>query len=504
MSKKTASPKVSNVLVAENGAPLEIPKTHEEDAKEWALNAAYDVYYRYQNEDHFKYATNQSSEAIDTREVRHAIAKLVRYEFRNNPTFKAFIEKLIHSVIRTGPTLDVTPDNSTEKSERAAKDFERNWGEYAEEIRLTRKLEMFLRERKLAGEGFGVFERNPRNSYGIDLVPYEMEQFQDPHSEALGIRYGARFESAYPPADGIFYDRFGNPELYHRLKYHPGGTSTGAWVGTYSTVQIRSHRVVHWFKRERPTTRRGMSEGADCIETLAKLRRLDESVLNTLEKESKILASMETNLPIGQCTTINSPRMSWDWAGAQVTSTPQGWRMTPWNTGSGRVQSYREVKDELKREIAARFLLPWNVATSSEDFNFASARIDTIIWNQVIEIIRDEIESEILTPFYKWWLEFAFYKGVIPADLGAFKFRWFWPEKEALDQVKQANADKIYNGFGQFDEIEHWKNKGRNASDVFEERVKLAKQKREILARHGMTVEEVEQTEEERAKSAVS
>jgi len=489
--------KFSQYLVDENGGPLELPSRSPEkiNGEEWALKASYDIYHRYQNDDHFKYSTLQSDEAINTRELRHAIAKLVRYEFRNNLTFKSFVYKWIHSVIRTGPKLGITPRSSTKKAAKAAQIVEENWQEHTEDIDLPNVMALICQERILAGEGFGVFSPNPQiPDVEIDIKTYEMEQFSDPHSDEMGILYGNRFNSEYPPADGIFYDNWGNPEKYHRLRYHPGGTAFGSVLGTYGIVSYEPSRVFHWFKKERPTTRRGMSEGADCIETLGKLRRLDESILNTLEKESKILASMETNLPFGQATEISSGgRLTWNWAGAQVTSTPQGWKMVPWNHSHGKVQSYREVKDELKREIAARFLLPWNVATSSEDFNFASARIDTIIFEQVVDIVRKELERKLLKRYFRFWFDFAvLVSGLIPDGLGQFRMEWFWPEKQPLDQMKQAKADETYAKMGQFSEIDFWKSRGRDAKKVYEEKVQLAKAKKDILATYGMESADVE------------
>ncbi|MDR2114869.1 MAG: phage portal protein, partial [Planctomycetaceae bacterium] len=73
----------------------------------------------------------------------------------------------------------------------------------------------------------------------------------------------------YNEIDGIEYDSFGNPLLYHVSTQHPGDLSIR--YGEFETIP--ADYMIHWFRADRPGQSRGLPEIMPALPLFAQLRR---------------------------------------------------------------------------------------------------------------------------------------------------------------------------------------------------------------------------------------
>ena len=147
------------------------------------------------------------------------------------------------------------------------------------------------------------------------------------------------------------------------------------------------------------------------------------------------------------------------------------------------------------------FLVPWNVASSdSSDSNFASGRLDYLMWNRIVDDRRDDIEKYFLSRYFKSWYGIASDMGRINSHLGPFEIRWHWPEREPADIKAQSVADTNYAKHGLLDEDKFAQRQGKSAIELARKKLKLEfekeKMKREFAKSYGFDLPEPQPKEE--------
>jgi len=442
--------------------------------------------------DHFKYANTLASSALDTYEVLLRLRKLCRSEFRNNPHLKGLVIKMGHEVIGTGPQIEIIPDNLNDKTQRAANQTEKFFHEHACEIRMTQKLRMREIEKKVGGESFSVFRRNPgMKTTPVDFEVYEGDQFHTP-----GFLYEELYnESEYPPIDGIQFDDWGNPHTYHRLKQHPHGRYSVA--NTYHDVKhVAAKYCVHDFRKERPSQYRGVPECIAPLQIYAYIRRFIESKVGQEELRAKLLGAIQSKYV--ECADIGDEPIEMLIGDGQFLTLPDGWEAEMFRfdaTGQG-IAEFMKVA----------LLVPWNVASSdSSDSNFASGRLDYLMWNRIVDDRRDDIEKYFLSRYFKFWYGIASDMGRINSHLGPFEIRWHWPEREPADIKAQAVADTNYAKHGLLDEDKFAQRQGKSAIELARKKMKLEfekeKMKRELAKSYGFDLPEPQKETKEEGKA---
>jgi hypothetical protein len=125
-------------------------------------------------------------------------------------------------------------------------------------------------------------------------------------------------------------------------------------------------------------------------------------------------------------------------------------------------------------------LTPWNIsAGDSSDYNFASGRLDYIIFYRVIDCIRQMIERTLLKRYFNLFVSVAELTRRWPTRLGRFSVTWYWPIREPLDQTKQAQADKINKEAGLLDEAELWQRKQMSWKEGIKQRLRIEQYERD-------------------------
>ena len=455
----------------------------------------YDILRREHETDHWKYAqTNYASSALDTYYVLQRLRRLCRSEFRNNPHLKGLILKMGHEVIGTGPNVEIIPDNVTKNTMLAANRVERYFHDHACEIGFAPKMRMRENEKKIAGESFSVFRRNP----GISSVPIDFEVYEGDQFHTPGYIYEELYGSSeYPPVDGIRFDDFGNVQEYHRLKQHPHGRYSAA--NTYEDVDhVAADLCVHDFRKERPSQYRGVPEIISALQVYAYIRRFIESKIGQEELRAKMLGAIQSKYV--ECADIGDEPIEMLIGDGQFLTLPDGWEAEMFRfdaTGQG-VAEFMKVALSWATQA---FMVPWNVASSdSSDSNFASGRLDYLLWNRIIDDRRDDIEKGFLRRWFRFWFGFASDMGMVSNHLGPFTVKWHWPKREPADIKAQSVADTNYAKYDLLDEDEFAQRQGSNAIDLARKKMKLAfekeKMKREMVKEHGFELPEPQTKEE--------
>jgi capsid protein len=294
-------------------------------------------------------------------------------------------------------------------------------------------------------------------------------------------------------------DRRGNVVSYHKLKQHPGSNQSGLNM-TGEIDEIPADIVVHLFKKNRPSMYRGVSQLAPCIELFNKLRRFTEATIETAENAASILGTVETAFQPNLCAAGPGGPAEIPFGGGNLMTLPDGWKYNAYRPEQP-MTGYADFKREILHEVISCLLVPWNVASGdSSDFNFASGQLDHRIFERVIKYKRQRLERKLVDRFFRFWLEFATISGIVPAGLGPFKHRWYWPEKEPIDPSKVANANKTLKEAGLLDERKYWQDRQVSYKDAIksEYRIKALRvlAKEEAEAEFGVTISEDEsQTE---------
>ena len=462
------------------------------------LSASYDVIQRWDENDHWTFATSQSASRLDTPEVLQRLRNAARYEFRNNSYARSVVLKQANEVLGTGPKLQIEPLSISDRSMKAADRLEKFWNdEYCPEIKFNDRLRVGLIERPVGGEVFSVFRRNDGiTTVPVDFENYEGDQFQTPYYLWDEI-YRNR---EYPPVDGIVFDTKGNVEEYYRLRYHPNGLYPWS-IHIGEVDRIRPEFVCHLFRKERPSQYRGVTELAPCLELFAKLRRYTDATIETAERQARIVGRIKTNASPEVCADVWDEPVEFDIFGGQFMNMPDGWDAEAFSA-TQPVSGYAEFKREILHEIFAAFLMPWNVASGdSSDYNFASGRLDYIIFYHIVDIIRDQLETDLLNRFFKFWFEYAMLiPGVVPTGLGAFRFQWFWDEREPIDVNKQAQADKTYDEIGRLNVPRFYRRQGMSWRDGIDQQLLVEQYEKKRRIELGLASEAsdaVEETEEQ-------
>ena len=244
---------------------------------------------------HWSGADALSADAELIPEVRSLTVSRCRYEAANNGDLAGILLTLADDTIGTGPRLQLYPDapdpdaDDREIRKRLAR-RERRFRQYALAIGLARKLRLARLAKARDGE---VFFRKVLNSRlagpnRVDLVLYEAEQVA---SAVANVDLDYHDTGVPKEVDGVFFDRFGNPEKYRFWRVHPGALNRV--TGEYTDVPADT--VIHYANFTRPGQHRGFPEIAPVLTVFNDLRRYSNAVVAAAETAAVISIVLETD-----------------------------------------------------------------------------------------------------------------------------------------------------------------------------------------------------------------
>ena len=379
------------------------------------------------NREMFLHCDGRSADASNQPDVRSRLREFARKEVANNSYAKGLTQIVASDMIGRGPRLQIEEDlGFNERVEQAFNDW-------ANEIRLSEKLQTGKIAKMVDGEAFAIFYRDRRRTSVAKLNVKFIE------CDHVATPYG--MEDLDQEVDGIELDEFGDPRYYYILKDHPGGEYTR---GMTEYTKLSADSVVHWFRQDRPEQHRGVSEFAPALPLFYMLRRYTLATVEAAEACANFPLVLYTDSPAIQAVRGNKrPFASFPLARGKMTTLPEGWELGQVRAEQP-VTNYPDFKRELLAEVARCFSVPVNVISGdSSKHNYASGRLDFQTYHKALDVERKRCEVQVLSRIFEHWFEETYIRGVAPkmwiADHTP-KISWFWDGFPHVDPIKEANA----------------------------------------------------------------
>lgn len=372
---------------------------------------------------HWSAADYLSADSEANESVRRTLRVRSRYEVANNSYAKGIVLTLANDTIGTGPRLQCLSDDDAVNSK-----VEGDFCAWAQTVDLAGKLRLVRMARCQDGEAFILLAQNPKlrdpnvkldlqiieadcvTNQVVDLDPYDV--------------------------DGIHYDKYGNPEFYRVLRYHPGGDDIATDFNKADVIPAKN--MIHYYRKDRPGLHRGIPEITPALPLFAQLRRFTLAVLAAAESAADFAGIIYTDSPAGgeseDLAALDPIKLERN----MLLTMPGGWKMGQLDSKQP-CSTYGEFKGQILNEIARCLNIPFNIAAgNSSGYNYASGRLDHQTYYKSIRVEQANIVTVILNRvFDAWYREYSLSNG-LPSEP---PFRaWFWDGFEHVDPSKEANA----------------------------------------------------------------
>lgn len=399
-----------------------------------SLSASYDAAANtVETQKHWRYADNLSAAAANSVSVRKTLRERSRYECLENNSFaKGIVLTLANDTISTGPSLQVMlPDSS------ASRMIEQKWRKWCKDVRLASKLRTARVSKVIDGETILLkgTNRRSKNDVKLDIRVIECDQLATPfYADGLPNKI-----------DGIEFDDFGNPTVYHVLKGHPGDRfPLQAWDKT----DVDPDDIIHLFRAERPGQMRGIPELTPALPLFAMLRRYTLAVITAAENAADFSAILKTQSNAFDSASDGIDDIDpFDFVQIDrglMTSLPKGWEMVQFDPKQPTT-TYKEFRDAILNEIARSVHMPSNKALAdSSKYNYSSGRLDHQTYYESIAIERSQWEVEALDRIFEWWLDEALMMdGYLPAidAMDEIPKVWRWPPQRDVNPAEIADVN---------------------------------------------------------------
>lgn len=304
------------------------------------------------------------------------------------------------------------------------------------------------------GEVFAL--RTARQSQwpiSLDVRLYESDQISTPFT---GSAFDATIE------DGVRIDDNGNPIEFYVYKRHPGDTSQ---VNAFDGEWHPAIDVLHLYRADRPGQVRGIPRVTPALPMFAILRRHTLATLLAAETAANVGMFMKTTS--AAVTPAASPR---DWAEVaftrnMMTILPEGWepfQMKPEHPST----THDMFQMRTLMEICRCLNVPYSLACgTSKDANFSAANMDIRnLWEPEVVSEQERIESTLLEPIWRWFLEAAIYapggllNGLPP--IGDIEHQWQWDPVPISNEEVAASAAQTRLSTGQSTLPLEWAKRG--------------------------------------------
>ncbi len=375
------------------------------------------------NRKHWASADHLSADAAASAEVRRTLRNRARYEVANNSYARGIVLTLANDVIGTGPRLQLLTD-----APEVNQTVEREFMAWAKAVDLPGKLRTMRQARAQDGEAFALLFSNPGldSPVKLDIRLIEADQVTTPDLSPAKANV----------VDGIVFDEYCNPSLYHVLKGHPGGNI--AYVGGgYDKVPAKD--MIHWFRCDRPGQSRGLPDILPALPLFAQLRRYTLAVIGAAESAANIAVLMKTSAPAGGEAAEVEPMTEMEFSPNMAVFTPEGWEPSQVKAEQPAT-TYSEFKREILNEVARCLNMPRNVALcDSSGYNYASGRLDHQTYFKSIRVEQAHCEAVVLDRILTAWLAEAV-RVLRLSGLDDAPHQWFWDGHEHVDPQKEASA----------------------------------------------------------------
>jgi lambda family phage portal protein len=379
-----------------------------------------------ENARHWSMADSLSADASMTPEIRRTLRNRARYEVANNAYARGLVLTLADACIGTGPRLQLLSDdddfNSLVETEFAA---------WSEAVHLAERLQTLRMAKITDGEAFAAVLKNPKLKHPveIDIRLIEADRIMSPYPTLY-----------HNEIDGIEYDQFGNPLLYHVSSQHPGDLSIR--YGEFETIP--AEYMIHWFRVDRAGQSRGLPEIMPALPLFAQLRRYTLAVLAAAETAADFAAVLYTDAPANGEAQPLEPLDIVALEKRMATVMPDGWKLSQIRAEQPTT-SYSEFKREILGEIGRCLQVPVNILLGdSSKHNYASGRLDHQTFFKSIKIEQTHCEHVVLNKIFDLWYREAVRIGLFSEQKNHLLFKNIYDlRNRQYNETKYCNLRSI-------------------------------------------------------------
>jgi len=387
--------------------------------------------------------------AANSPAVRRILRSRGRYEVANNPYVAGVVGTLVNSVIGTGPSLQMqTGDDDFNRR------VEMEWTAWMRATRLVEKMRTLEAALAGSGESFALLIDNPLlpTPARLDVRLIEADQVADP--SLAGV---------WDPqvVDGIRFDDAGNPVAYSILRNHPGELLN---VNAFEADWVPAANVIHLFRADRPGQVRGIPEITPALETIAIHRRFILAVAQAAENAANLSGYVKSSAPPSD-DPDDSEGIK---AGEELEIERGTFAFLPDGYDLGQLKAehpaitYDAYDRALVRAIFRCLGVPLNIASGdSSQHNFASAKLDTLIYARCVEVRQNRQNETVLDRLFAAWVaEMALIEPAYQRE--DLRHQWAWNGIGSVDEAKAANAEGTQLANGTLTFVEAYARRGRD------------------------------------------
>lgn len=423
---------------------------------------------------HWANADALSARSANNLAVRTVLRQRSRYEVANNSHARGITLTMANDLIGTGARLQCLYDD-----EDMCDRIEQAWEQWAQAVHLAEKLHTFTLSTIVDGEAFFLLTTNPLldSSVTLDVQLVDCDQITTPY--AAPIRNNS--------VDGIEYDRYGNPSVYHMLKVHPGDMAgyspaeTLTLEGSQTYKNIPAHLMIHWFRTDRPGQARGIPEITPALPIFSQLRRYTLAVLMSAEIAADFSLFISTDQPADDPESDPRPG-GFDTENIEkglITALPGGYK--PFQLQAEQPTTTHDAFTKtLLREACHCLNIPYNIASAdfSQD-SYSGGRMAQSVYRRYCEVRRKHLMGRVLDRIFAAWLDEATrIPGLLPNNTPAYAssipHMWFFDAWEHVDPAKESTATQ--------NDLEN------NTTTIADECAKVGKDWRKVIRQRGKEI----------------
>lgn len=386
------------------------------------------------NEKHWSSAWSMSARQANSPEVRRVLRDRARYEVANNSLARGMIDTLADDTIGEGPNLMALNIASRDEAQQ----LEWAWYDWAEEIDLWGKMRLARKARAVDGEVFLVLVTNQdlRGPVKLDVVLVETERVAEPGKVDLELSY----------VDGIEFNANNNPVRYRVLRNHPDDDILARISEEADWIPARD--VLHYFRTDRPGQVRGIPEITPALGLFGQLRRFVNAVIGAAEAAANNAQVIYTDNPVDTEGGFDpEPMEEIELHANTATVLPDGWKLGQVKAEQP-ITTFGDFRRQIANEIGRCLSMPINVILAdSSQHNFASGKLDHVIYGRKLKVDREELRIRVLDPIFRRWLaEAQLVSGLLPQAARRrqppIRVTWTWPAWEHADPAKEGAGVK--------------------------------------------------------------
>lgn len=412
------------------------------------------------NERHWSSAGSMSARQANSAGVRRVLRDRARYEVANNSLARGMIDTLADDTVGEGPQFQALNIGSRD----AAQQLEWAWYDWAEEIGLWGKIRLLRKSAAVDGEVFAILVNNPdlRGPVKLDIAIVESERVSDPNELDLDPSR----------VDGIEFNANGNPVRYRVLRHHPDDDIQARTAEEFDWYPASD--VLHYFRVDRPGQVRGIPEITPALGLFGQLRRFVNAVIGAAEAAANNAQVIYTDNPIDTEGGFDPvPLEEIELHANTATVLPDGWKLGQVKAEQP-VTTFGDFRRQIANEIGRCLSMPINVILAdSSQHNFASGKLDHVIYGRKLKVDREELRIKVLDPIFRRWLaEAQLVSGLLPQEARRqqppVRVVWTWPAFEHADPAKEGQGVKARMEAGTSNLIIECARQGHDWQEVLE------------------------------------